>query len=307
MLYRPAALLFLAVLLLAPTADAQDSGRLTIAAYNIANAFDVFDNPYTEDESADVKPRQELESIAKAIRATDADIVAVSEVENEPVLRSIVDDFLADQGYEHVTVTPGNDGRGISLGIVSRFPIRSVTSYRWQELTLPGEVETWRFARDLMHVKLDIHGRDAPPLHVFVVHFKSKRSVPDDENANKWRTAEALRTRQIVEGLLADDPDALAVVAGDFNSNPGDPAIGKLLGPGADGEPVLTDTHADLDTEDRITYPSERYTNTIFDYILTSPAMAERYVPDSAGLVTDEALTKGSDHRPVYASFELNE
>jgi endonuclease/exonuclease/phosphatase family metal-dependent hydrolase len=300
----PLLTVLLCVLLSVPRASAQNE-PLTIAAYNLENAFDVFDNPYKEDEGTDVKARWELESIARAIRATDADIIAISEVENEPVLRALVDEFLADQGYEHVTVMPGNDGRGISLGLISRVPIRSVTSYRWQTLTLPGDDRRWRFARDLMHAKLDIAGPDAEPLHLFVVHFKSKRSVEGDENAVAWRTAEATRTRQIVEQLLADDPDALAVVAGDFNANPDDRAMTTLLTPGDDGSRPLADVHADLPADQRITYPSTRYPDTIFDYILVSPAMAERLVPDSPALVTDPQLTRGSDHLPVYASFKL--
>jgi len=288
----------------AAPALAQDD-HLTIAAYNLENAFDVFDNPYTEDEGTDVKARWAFRSIARAIRATDADVIAISEVENEPVLRALVDEFLADQGYEHVTVMPGNDGRGISLGLISRVPIRSVTSYRWQTLTLPGDDRRWRFARDLMHAKLDVAGPDAEPLHVFVVHFKSKRSVKGDENAVAWRTAEATRTRRIVEKLLADDPDALAVVAGDFNANPGDPAMTALLSPGDEGSRPLTDAHAHLPADQRITYPSTRYPDTIFDYILVSPAMKRRYVEGSADIIRDPQLTRGSDHLPVYASFEL--
>ncbi len=300
----PLLLALLCLLLCAPPALAQDK-PLTIAAYNLKNAFDVFDNPYTEDEGTDVKARWELEAIAKAIRATDADVIAISEVENEPLLRALVDEFLADQGYEHVTVMPGNDGRGINLGLISRVPIRSVTSYRWQTLRLPGDDRTWRFARDLMHAKLDIAGPDADPLHVFVVHFKSKRSMPNDENSNAWRTAEATRTRQILEKLIADDPGVLAVVAGDFNSNPGDPAMTALLSPDNDGSRPLTDTHADLPADQRITFPSTRYPNTIFDYLLVSPALAKKLVPDSPGIITDPQLTRGSDHLPVYASFNL--
>ena len=37
---------------------------LTIATYNLKNMFDVFDDPYTSDETTRVKPREDIEAIA---------------------------------------------------------------------------------------------------------------------------------------------------------------------------------------------------------------------------------------------------
>lgn len=303
LIVAPLAFLMLIVALPLAAQTAQE-GKLTIAAYNIENAFDVFDDPYTEDEGTAVKQRWQLEAIAKSIAAIDADIVLVSEVENEAILRSIVTMFLADRGYQHIAVTRGNDGRGINLGIISRLPIDSITSYRWQTLRLPGETRTWRFARDLFHAKVELP--DGRLLHAFCVHYKSKRSMPGDEESVSWRTAEALRTREIIDKVLADDPEALVVLGGDLNSNPGEPPMKVILGEDAEGNPSpLTDLHKDIPAAERITLPSTRYPNTIIDYIITSPAMTKRYIPGSAGLITDAELVKGSDHYPVYASFDL--
>ena len=65
---RPHLLLVLLFVLL-PAADlrAQDD-KLRLVAYNAENLFDVFDDPYTDDDATEVKPRDEIERIAAALR-----------------------------------------------------------------------------------------------------------------------------------------------------------------------------------------------------------------------------------------------
>jgi len=307
-------LLCLTIACLAPAGLAQEDGRVTVAAYNLENAFDVFDDPYTDDEGTDVKQRWALEAIAKSLVKIDADVVVFSELENEGVLRGMVTQFLADKGYEYISVTRTNSGRGINLGVISRLPIHAITSYRWQTLTHPDAPgRTWRFARDLMRVDVELPGQRL--MHVYAVHFKSNSDSAGDPNSSLWRTAEAMRTKQIIRELVAQEPDALAVVAGDFNSNyetrPEQdrpwPAIAHLLEPEPTGERLLTDLHAGLSDEARVTIPGDgSYPPATFDYILATPAMAQRFVKGSAGVVQDPQLTAGSDHYPVYASFRLD-
>jgi endonuclease/exonuclease/phosphatase family metal-dependent hydrolase len=286
-------------------AHAQEAPRLRIATYNIENTFDVFDDPYTRDEGTDVKLRWEVEAIAGAMRELDADIIGFQEVENEAVLQAIVDEYLADMGYKYVTVPLTNDGRGIKLGLISRLPVLSVTSYRWQTLEHPDADRTWRFARDLFHAR--VQARDGQVINVFVVHLKSKGSRDGDPQSVMWRTSEAIRIRQIVGDLVGNNPDELVVLMGDFNSKPGEPAISALLTPDAAGLPLLSDCHISIPMEDRTTYPSERFPNSVIDFIFTSPAMSARLVPGSATIFSDAELTKGSDHLPLVAEFNMGE
>lgn len=290
-----------------PTA-AQDQPTLPtlkVATYNIENAFDVYDDPYTNDEGTDVKLRWEYEAIAGAIKTMDADIVGFQEIENEAVLQALVDEYLPDMGYEHVAVPLSNDARGIKVGIVSRLPIISVTSYRWQTLSLPDNTRTWRFARDLFHARLELP--DGRMLNVFVVHLKSKGSREGDPQSVMWRSSEALRIRQIIDQMLAVNPQELIVLMGDFNSLPGEPAINTLLAPATDGSKVLSDAHYLLPMPDRTTYPSERFPNSVIDFIFTSPALSARLIPESSKVLNDPELTKGSDHYPVVAEFDLSD
>lgn len=292
---------FLLALLLATlgsSAFAQQGGRVTVAAYNLENFFDVYDDPYTDDEDTAVKPRPEIEALARAIRALDADVIAVSEVENGQVLRAMARTFLSDMGYEYVTVGATNSGRGINLGLISRLPIERVASYRFRELTLPGHEQTWQFARDLMHVTLDLPGGERP-LELFIAHFKSKRDSAGDPDSADWRLAEATAARALIDDLLADDPQALVALAGDLNDTPDSPTLARLL----QGD-VLHDAHAALPAEQRITYLRPLYRSMI-DYVLVSPALAATIVPGSPRVLDDAALLEGSDHAPIAVTFDL--
>lgn len=299
-----------------PSATAQ-SETVTIGSYNVRNFLDVFDDPYSSDESVQVKTRPDIETLAKAIQRLDADVVVFQELENEHVLRAMVDEFLPNAGYRHITAQRTNSGRGINLGVISRLPITQLRSYRMQTLTHPDAPgRTWRFARDVMRVTVDIDG-DAgdQTVDVFNVHLKSNRSGPDDPNSMLYRTAEAMRVKEFIAAEVAHDPKFLAVVTGDFNSNfetrtdqprPW-PAIAHLLETEPGDTPLLTDLHEGMSDEDRVTIPgSGEYPPATFDYVLATPAMAARFVAGSAVVVRDKELTAGSDHRPVSASFRID-
>jgi len=293
----------LLVLLAASPAGAEESTNLRIATYNIENAFDVFDDPYTRDEGTDVKLRWEIQSIADALRVIDADVVGFEEIENGAVLQAMVDEFLPGMGYDYIAVPLTNDGRGIKLGLISRLPVYSITSYRLQTLTHPDARQTWRFARDLLHARIEAPGGGF--INVFIVHLKSKSSRDGDPQSVMWRGSEARRIRQIIGDMIVKNPDERIVLMGDFNSKPGEPAITTLLTPDPAGRAVLNDSHRDIPMADRTTYPSERFPNSVIDFIFTSPALARRLVPDSAVVFNDPELTKGSDHLPIVAEFDL--
>ncbi len=271
-----------------PAAQAQDD--VSVAAFNLENFFDIYDNPYTDD--ADPKVPFEVGQLAAALTALDADIVGICEVENEAIVRAMLHNHAPQLGYRYLTVQPTNSGRGINLGVLSRHPIYSLTSYRFNDFTLPGENRSWRFARDLLHVQIDINDT---MLHLFVVHFKSKRTTDDsDPQSTTWRRAEATFARGVINDILADDPQARIAIVGDFNDTLDSTPMRALL----DGGQLL-DTHADLPA-DAVTYLNEPYRARI-DFVLASPALDA--LRTEAVIASDEAILGGSDHAPVMTTF----
>ena len=306
---RIALTLMVACLVVLPTLGK----TVTVMSYNVENMFDVFDDPYTGDEGTDVKQRSEILAIAKAIAASDADIIVFQELENEHLLQGMVDTFLADAGYEYIACQRTNSGRGINLGVISRLPIKLLTSHRFKTLTHPDAPDrTWRFARDAMQVTVDVDGRD---LHLFNVHLKSNSSRDGDPNSKLWRTSEAIALKGLIRDMIKKDPDALILALGDFNSNietrPEQPrpwpATQYIRKPEADGTQLLSDAHNEIDDYDkRITLPgSGPYPAVIFDYIYASPKLHTMLVEGSAKVIHDPKLVSGSDHYPLYATYDI--
>lgn len=162
-------LLALTTLLCLPTV----AKEVTVVTYNVENMFDIYDDPYTGDEGTDVKSRHEIEQIAAAIASTDADVIVFQELENEYMLQGMVQTFLADKGYNYLAAQRTNSGRGINMGVISRYPITRLASHRFLEFTNPAAPErVWRFARDAMQITLDVNGQN---VDIFNLHLKSNR------------------------------------------------------------------------------------------------------------------------------------
>ncbi len=286
-----------------PQARAQNdtkSVQFTLASVNVENLFDIYDDPYTEDETSHPKSRAGMAALGESIRQLDADFIGIQEIEREGILRRFITWYLPESTYTRTWVNRHPGRRGINVGFMSRAAVESWTVYRYKTLDVPDDDRTWTFARDLLaaHVRPD----GGPTIHVLIAHFKSKRDSKNDPQSRHWRLAEARGVREIVLDFRERDPQAMYALIGDLNDTPESATITTLLEPGADGEPVLIDAHADVPADERVTYLREPYRSTI-DYILVSPALAEHIVPGSAK-VTDMELI-GSDHAPLSVTFDL--
>jgi len=280
----------------ATTRPAALRGAIRIGTFNTLNLFDVYDDPYTADETTPPKPRSELEHLAATIRELDADVLALVEVENRSVLERFVRTFLPDMGYDEVILYEGNDGRGIDCALLSRLPVGPVTSYRHVRIVMPGGGTT-RFRRDLLRARIEPLG--AATFDVFVVHLKSKRGEAGDSSA--IRQAEAAEVRLVCDDVLREDGGARFVVCGDFNDTWDSAPLKTIRGTGS-GE--LKTFFDEIPESGRITYNRNPHRSMI-DFVLCSPAMAAGYVPGSFRVRDGSIETTGSDHNPVVMEFRL--
>ena len=296
-------LVLVSLVVLSPRVVRADDNRIKIAAYNVEFFLDVFDDPYTHDEGHPPKPRKDIELVCKAVREVNPDVITFEEVENDGVMREAVKEFLPDMGYEYIAADQTNSDRGQNLGVISRKPIVSMTSHRFLPLHLEGQEQTWHFARDLW--KVVIQATPTQTVTLFVVHLKSKYESDGDPHSQHWRDAEAVMARKIIGAELGEHPNEMAVMLGDFNDEVGSDPYKLLTGATADGKPLLSDVHSSLSKHDRGSYLRGHYAGTTIDYMLASPALFKHLVPGSAGVLHDDHVLGGSDHAPVYASFEL--
>jgi len=292
-------------------ARADEPARLKLATYNVLNLFDVFDDPYTTDEETRVKPRDQINAVAQAIRAINPDVIAFQEVENAGALRAMFDEELGDLRFRYIVAGESNNTRGIRVAVASRLPIRRIISHRFTTLRLPDETRTWDFARDLMQVEVEVTqdsapgANDAQILDLFIVHFKSKRDGTDDPNSNKWRLAEALGARKILNDAAAANPSRWQAIVGDFNDTGESPVIGAFTSPTAQAPGhKLIDVHAKLPAAEAYSYIPEQYRSKI-DFMLVNTAMRRALDEASPAVLHDRELTFGSDHAPISATFQI--
>ena len=305
------------------TAKPRTTGQVRIANYNAMNLFDSdpVTRTHSEGDPAPIKPQEEREAIAAGIRAVDADIVALQEIESLAAIKAFRDKYLADMGYDHAQLIESEDPRGIDNAVLSRFPIVKSEAYNDRKIggqhpardgnrPNPLAGEDIKFRRTPLRVDIKIptnafnlKGGEGEVITLLVVHHKSGRG------ADYWRIAEAKGVVDIIKEIEAADPKALIAVVGDFNGLITDPN-GKVY-----TDAGLFDVFSGRDSADPryISHESGRR----IDLILLNKNLRTQLVEDSPFIYGMPARPEGanwrttlppdgygSDHYPVVIDID---
>jgi endonuclease/exonuclease/phosphatase family metal-dependent hydrolase len=218
------------------SAPRKAEGCIRLGAFNVENLFDDKDDPRLSGDYDDIKMKTDptrLQNLAAAIKALDADVLALEEVESEECLRWFRDQYLKDLGYEHLASREVGYYRGVEQAVLSRFPILDVKIYpdvkiagaaarlpkdpaerKRQKWADPDETEGGGgFQRSPLHAKVQLP--DGSALDLFVVHFKA-----GGKKFAHQRELEALSTVNLIDAVRAKDKNAQIAVVGDFNAEP---------------------------------------------------------------------------------------
>jgi endonuclease/exonuclease/phosphatase family metal-dependent hydrolase len=252
--------------------------------------------PY-EEKLTSSQYQAKLAGVAKALRELDGDVVLLQEVENMGILDDLVNHAdLKDMGYETRHLLPGNDPRGINIGLLSRVPVDDYISHKKDEFTrIDDPAYVYKFARDAVEIRMTYRGHK---VGIVGVHFKARIN---DEDPNR-RVAEAQQARAIADGLMASDPSMYVFVVGDFNDTPGtDTYTAVRNGPTSDS-PIFEHAMASVPSADRYSYVygSEKQ---LIDHMLASPNAGVRLDTDSAVILHN--ATAASDHHPMAATYTV--
>jgi len=284
------------------------------------------------------EPRDAFEAkvawTAETLRGVDADVVALQEVGPEETLDALV----ARLGGAYAARVVGSpDARGIRCAILSRARIVRSGVRASDALPFPrfvvGDPAPYRerlpLRRGVVHARVD--AGTLGEVDVFVAHFKSKRAVPlRDADGNAlwgetalaraesevrsmvWRSAEALFVRSLVDEVLAVEPSANVVVAGDLNDVSGSATLAVVQGrPDAPGGLTSCADVVPIERRFSILHKGER---SAFDHLLvTAPLRARlsdaRFVNEAlrehVPVAADGTVppTVDSDHAPFVARF----
>ncbi|MFC7810416.1 endonuclease/exonuclease/phosphatase family protein [Streptomyces olivaceus] len=257
------------------SADRGSAVPLRIATYNIhagTGSDGVFD----------------LDRQATALRALDADVIGLQEVDVHWGARSgdldVAGELARRLGmrvsfapiYSLDPVTAQGPRREYGVAVLSRFPVRAAANHEITRLSTQDEDPVPAPAPGFGEVTLKVRG---VPVQVFVTHL-DYRADP------AVRVAQVADTRRIMARERAARPRARQVLLGDFNAGPSAPELGPLWRELRDAAAGAPGTYPAADPVKRI------------DYVTVGRGVRVRGVS-----VPEEAVA--SDHRPVVAELTL--
>lgn len=268
---------------------------LRLANFNTRNLFNDKDDSDTVVDETIVSTEEyqnHLSEVAIALASLDADVVMLIEVENEAVLADLVERSEIAGKYQHYKLLPGNDPRGINIGLVSNLPIENAVTHRYDNLR--GALANYRYSRDVPEFHLSKNGN---PFTLLGVHFKAK-DASDVERDNDKRVAEAKGARALADKLLEDEANGPVVLLGDFNDDTPSTSTQAVKG----NNPEFTHAVGDKPASEQwtVSYGGERMT---YDDQWASPGMASLRDPSSIFILRVPAAV--SDHAAVAATYEF--
>jgi len=197
-----------------------------IGYWNIENLFDLIDDPDKNDDEFSIGGRKnvtqeiyelKLSHSAEVLTDLNADVVGLSEVENELVLKELVQ-IIPNRNYNYIHYD-SPDERGIDNTLIYD-PIRfKVLSSKPIPNTLPGGDKT----RDILYVKGEYSGEI---VHLFVNHWPSNYGGREKSIPKRAATAQLI-VREILS-ILSNNASAEILLLGDFNENPNEMNIQSL-------------------------------------------------------------------------------
>ncbi|WP_207510552.1 endonuclease/exonuclease/phosphatase family protein [Longitalea luteola] len=235
---------------------------LTVLSYNIHHA-----NPPSR--SKDVI---DLDTIAATIKATNAELVAIQELDSMTIRSNRVFQLkvLADKlgmNY-HFERTIPHEGGAYGIGILSKYPIAEATGYQLPAIAgIPTE------PRKLLVAKVIMNGL---PVYFGCTHIDFK-----NKEVKKLQAAEVVK-------VLSKLKKQRLVFGGDFNAVPEEESIQYLM-----------QYYTNAGSLNGFTIPVEKPKKKI-DYIF--------YQQHKLSFKKDSVLTAhsyGSDHLPVMATFNI--
>jgi endonuclease/exonuclease/phosphatase family metal-dependent hydrolase len=262
----------------------------------------------------DPVPTEAQSNTAKVIEAVNADVQCLVEVEDRLTVEQFSNTFFTgNASYPYNAVFDGNDTRGIDVGLLSRFEIRTIKTHIFDP---GGAIKGKRtFSRDCLEVQVALP--NGKPLFLLINHFKSQGYGTQKYNDAK-RKSQADRVAQILSAY--DLTKDFVAVLGDFNDQPHSAPLKRLL-----KMRNLVDVIAQ-----QIPVVGDRWTyhdKSQIDYLLVSKALAAKLKKagiERRGLFQADKLTEtlstgvvqpfdtvtsdandASDHAAVWAEFGI--
>lgn len=287
---------------------------ITIATFNCQNLFRrfKFDSTLTQEQVDNAikngfiintklfEAVKEPERIltAKMFKDTEADIIALQEVENLDTLKNFCTEYNLSKTYPYKLLIDGNDPRLIDVAVLSKYPFERILTHQYVKDSQNKKV----FSRDCLELEFMIEGKS---FMLFINHLKSMFDLtnPKDGRANtaSRRKLQVDALLQIVEERLKKKVNTAAfAIVGDFNDYPStDSSLKKLF-----DTSWLTNVVDRLPKEEKWTHfwdnnklpEEERYKQ--LDYLWISKMLAKNN-PAVLPIINRRGLSKKATHKSI--------
>ena len=277
--------------------DAEKINSVVIGTYNTRLFFDKnCDSGYCSDsdfekELSESAYNDKVKDLADSVKKIGADIILLQEVEKESCLKDLFeksgaydDSFLGEKG------TPSS----VDTGVMTKGEITYKNKHTESIECAGCDGGKTTFSRAFLetHIKLGCR-----KIIVFSAHFKSKA----DDDAPR-RLAEAAAAAKILKNTAEKYPDALIVMGGDLNDQPGSDTLEPF-----ESESTFLRVADELSAKDQATY-SYRGDAIAIDHIFWVKSSLGSYKQGSAEVVKDAPsiyYLGSSDHAALKATFEF--
>lgn len=210
----------------------------TVAFYNLENLFDTINDVNKNDEASPIMEirfnrgkiyREKVSNMAEVVSQIGFDvtkrppsIVGICEVENRMVVEDLISDEKLKKYNYGIVHYESPDDRGIDVGLIYNKDVFKVKNSNSHDVFITGNNSSKRRnTRDQLVVSGHLDGE---LMHFIVNHWPSRGA---DETK---RIAAAEVNNLIIDSLRSKYESPKIITMGDFNDDPFDKSIKKILG-----------------------------------------------------------------------------
>lgn len=209
------------------------SSQIFVANWNLENLFDTVNDPQKDDDEflpegpsqwTQERLNNKLSNLAKVIRSMNdghgPDILSVEEVENKGLLDTLLQKYFSDRNYR-ISYADCPDARGIDVGIIYNADILSFIGQQTDTVKLEDNHPT----RLILRAGFILPDKDT--LYVYANHWPSRRGGESESDKN--RNIAAMVLRNDAEAFMSKNENSNILIMGDFNDEPSNESLNKIL------------------------------------------------------------------------------
>lgn len=219
--------------------------KLAVAAfYNLENLYDTIDDPNTSDE--EFTPQGErnynseiywnkidkLASVLARIGTDDqkypcpdgAAFIGVAEIENDSVLKDIVNHNLLKSRNYQIVHYDCKDRRGVDVAFLYNPKYFELLDSKSLFVDLPKGSKESYYTRDVLWVKGKFDGEI---IHIYVNHWPSR--LGGEERSAPGRAAAAMVSKNHSDSIMKVEGEQKFIIMGDLNDDPTSASLTKIL------------------------------------------------------------------------------